>query len=68
MGAGLTIKNGLLSADGYTLPSATIDTRGGVKAASNQPWLDTTDLDGLIDAFNTLLLKLKAAGIMEADS
>lgn len=53
----------------YTLPAATVDGIGGVKAAANQAAVaaDAT-LDVLRAAYIDLVLKLKAAGIMAADS
>lgn len=49
----------------YTLPAATDNTLGGVKMAANQE--ESTSADDLLDDFNALLAKLKAAGIMVAD-
>jgi hypothetical protein len=49
----------------YTLPAATAEAIGGVKMAANQE--ESTSADNLLNDFNALLAKLKAAGIMVAD-
>lgn len=50
----------------YTLPAATAEVIGGVKMAANQE--ESASADNLLDDFNALLAKLKAAGIMVADT
>jgi hypothetical protein len=50
----------------YTLPAATAEAIGGVKMAANQA--ESTGADNLLNDFNALLAKLKAAGIMVADA
>ena len=40
----------------------------GLPAAANQAASTATDVAGLVTDFNALLTKLKAAGLMEADS
>jgi hypothetical protein len=51
----------------YTLPNATASVKGGVNAAANQA--DSTESTSpTVTEFNALLAKLKAAGIMLADS
>ena len=40
----------------------------GLPAAANQVASTATDVAGLVTDFNALLTKLKAAGLMEADS
>ena len=52
----------------YTLPAATADALGGVKAAANQADSAATTVAGLKDDLNALLAKLKTAGIMVADT
>jgi len=55
VGEGLSITTqGVLSAEGFT-------------PAANQPASTTTDIVQLVADFNSLLSKLKAAGIMVAD-
>ena len=49
------------------LPSAAADNPGVVRTAANQAASTATDVAVLVADFNTLLLKLKAAGIMAAD-
>lgn len=49
----------------YTLPAATAEAIGGVKMAANQE--ESASAETLLNDFNALLAKLKAAGIMEAD-
>jgi hypothetical protein len=50
----------------YTLPAATAEAVGGVKLAANQA--DSTESTSpTVAEFNSLLAKLKAAGIMAAD-
>ena len=56
VGSGLSVdENGVLSADGVT-------------PAANQEDSTATEISGLVTAFNGLLAKLKAAGLMAADS
>ena len=55
VGSGLTITDGVLSADGLT-------------PAANQAALEATELADVVTAFNALLTKLKTAGLMAADS
>ena len=56
VGNGLSIdSDGILSADGIT-------------PAANQADSTATDVAGLVTDFNALLVKLKTAGLMEADS
>ena len=64
VGDGLSINDGVLSADPYTLPEATTETVGVVKAAESQEEITTTDLAVLVSAFNGLISKLKNAGLM----
>lgn len=51
----------------YTLPVATLSSIGGVIAAENLTDTKATNLDGLKKDFNSLLVKLKTAGIIEKD-
>lgn len=46
------------------LPEATVT---GLPVAENQANSVATDVAGLVTDFNSLLVKLKAAGLMEAD-
>lgn len=55
VGSGLTITEGVLSADGIT-------------PAANQAALEATELADVVTAFNALLTKLKTAGLMAADA
>jgi len=64
VGNGLSINNGVLSADPYTLPEATVESRGAVRSAESQDEINTTDLSVLVRAFNSLVSKLKNAGLM----
>jgi hypothetical protein len=64
VGDGLSITDGVLSADPYTMPEATVETRGAVKSAESQDEINTTDLTVLVRAFNGLVEKLKNAGLM----
>lgn len=64
VGDGLSINDGVLSTDPYTLPEATVETRGAVKSAESQDEINTTDLTVLVRAFNSLIEKLKNAGLM----
>jgi len=50
------------------LTAATADTIGGVYLVENMPESQAEDITELVDDFNLLLLKLKAAGIMAPDS
>lgn len=63
VGSGLNVTDGKISVAG-----ATADKLGGVKLAQNQADTKATDVAGLVTAFNDLLAKLKAAGIMAADT
>ena len=49
------------------LPSAAADNPGVVRIATNQAASAAADVAALATDFNTLLQKLKAAGIMAAD-
>ena len=49
------------------LPSAAADNPGVVRIATNQVASAAVDVAALVTDFNTLLQKLKAAGIMAAD-
>ena len=65
VGDGLTVEaDGTLSADPYTLPDATTTTKGAVRVAEAQDALTTTDFAVVVQAFNSLLDKLKNAGLM----
>lgn len=68
VGDGLSINDGVLSADPYTLPEATVETRGAVKSAESQDEINTTDLSVLVRAFNSLIDKLKSAGLMASNA
>ena len=68
VGNGLSINEGVLSADPYTLPEATVETRGVVKSAESQDEINTTDLTVLVRAFNSLIEKLKSAGLMASNA
>lgn len=48
----------------YTLPAANTTTLGGVKQAAAQEDSTASDVAGLVTDFNTLLAKLRAAGIL----
>lgn len=48
----------------YTLPVATVSVIGGVKQAATQADSTATDVATLVADFNSLLTKLKAAGIL----
>ena len=50
--------------DGYTLPTATTTTKGGVKQCANMTAAAAAEEGALV----TLVAALKAAGIMEADA
>lgn len=50
--------------DSYVLPEATTSTLGGVKKAQTQADSVASDVSTLVNDFNALLAKLKAAGIM----
>lgn len=54
VGSGLSITDGVLSADGIT-------------PAANQAALDASEVADVVTAFNALLTKLKTAGLMAAD-
>ena len=63
-GGTLAIKEG---ASVTGLPSAAVDNPGVVRIATNQAASAAADVAALATDFNTLLQKLKAAGIMAAD-
>ena len=50
--------------DPYVLPAATEDTLGGVLKAATQSDSVATEVSQIVADFNSLLAKLKAAGIM----
>lgn len=50
--------------DSYVLPAATESVLGGVKKAQTQADSVASDVSTLVNDFNALLSKLKAAGIM----
>ena len=58
----IKVKDGVVA-----LPTATTSVLGGVKQATNQADSTATTVELLLADFNALLLKLKTAGIMEAD-
>ena len=62
-GSGLSVSSGALS-----LAAAAENALGGVRLAENQAATEATELADLVTAFNALLAKLKAAGIMAADA
>lgn len=69
VGSHLSIdENGVLSADSQTPSAATESTAGVVKMMENQAEARGSNLLGLESAFNELLQKLKAAGIMAPDA
>lgn len=55
VGEGLAIEDGVLSVEAPLSPAA------------NQADCEAEDVAGVVTAFNALLAKLKAAGLMEAD-
>lgn len=62
------LKNGASSTgSSYVLPAATTSTIGGVKKMTSQEDTEATgsDVDTLATDFNSLLAKLKEAGLME---
>ena len=68
VGSGLSITgSGVLSADPQTPSAATESTAGVVRMMENQPNAAGSNLLALETAFNSLLTKLKAAGLMAAD-
>ena len=67
VGSGLSIDDGVLSSEQYTLPEASADAIGGVMLVENQSNSTATTVDALKEDFNTLLAALKAAGVMAAD-
>lgn len=68
VGSGLSITgSGVLSADPQTPSAATQSTAGVVRMMENQPNAAGSNLLALQSAFNSLLTKLKAAGLMTAD-
>ncbi len=52
----------------YVLPAAAADALGGVKLAENQADSEAAEVADLVDDFNALLAKLKAAGLMTDDA
>ena len=58
----ISVKDGVVA-----LPEATKSVLGGVLKATNQADSTATTVELLLADFNALLLKLKTAGIMEAD-
>ena len=69
IGSNLSIdENGVLSADSQTPNAATTEAAGIVKMAENQADSQGSNLLALEAAFNNLLAKLKAAGIMAPDA
>jgi len=69
IGSNLSIdENGVLSADSQTPNAATTEAAGIVKMAENQADSQGSNLLTLEAAFNNLLAKLKAAGIMAPDA
>ncbi|MDD3881777.1 MAG: head fiber protein [Eubacteriales bacterium] len=52
----------------YTLPEAAEDDLGGVMLAENQADSTASTVAGLKDDLNALLAKLKACGVMAADT
>ena len=64
IGGTLEIKEG---ASVTGLPAAAADSAGVVVMSTNQVASVATDVAALVTDFNTLLQKLKAAGIMAAD-
>ena len=67
--AGVSVdQNGVLSADNQTPSAATTEAAGIVKMAENQTDSQGSNLLALEAAFNNLLAKLKAAGIMAPDA
>ena len=65
---GLTDLLDLPEGTSYTLPAATADALGGVKAAANQADSAATTVSALKDDLNALLAKFKTAGVMVADA
>ena len=69
VGANLSIdENGVLSADSQTPNAATTEAAGIVKMAENQADSQGSNLLALEADFNSLLQKLKDAGIMAPDA
>ena len=68
VGEGLSINDGVLSADPFVLPEATVETRGVVKSAESQDAINTTDFSVFVQAFNSLIEKLKNAGLMASNA
>lgn len=58
----ISVKDGVVA-----LPNATTTVIGGVKQATNQADSTATTVELLLADFNALLLKLKTAGLMDAD-
>jgi len=51
----------------YILPSASLNSLGGIKIAENLPEINAVNINGLKADLNNLLIKLKDAGIMTKD-
>ncbi len=82
VGSGLEVtENGVLSAavatdetagavivgDGLEIADGVLSVSNPLVAAENQADCEAEDVAGVVTAFNALLAKLKAAGLMEAD-
>lgn len=70
IGGKLTIKDGatVTGMPTYTLPAATADQLGGVKQTAAQADSTATDAAGIVADFNTLLGKLRTAGLLAANA
>ena len=70
IGGALEIKEGasVTGLSPFLLEPATETTLGGVRAAANQADSTATEVTGLVTDFNSLLFKLKAAGLMQDNS
>lgn len=68
VGSGLSIADGVLSATAQPSAAATTTTAGVVKMAENQAEVSLSNIMAVETAFNGLLQKLKAAGIMAPDN
>ncbi len=56
------------SGGSYTLPAATTEQLGGVKQAESIAQLEeSAELTAVVEAMNSLLVKLKAAGIIASE-
>ena len=69
IGGTLEIKEGatVTGLPAPVIPDASTTTKGLVKQAANQADSTATEVSGLVEDFNALLAKLKAAGIVEPD-